>query len=401
MTKRFIAIGVGQGDAFFFQRENFTVLVDGGRSVHGFPLQFQRAVKRNGVDVVVCTHNDADHVNGVLGFLKSGLKCREIWLPADWTDRLEDLITRPKEFLIELVENVSELRWEINGFSRVLSTRVSTLQTVGDYYYEDITNGGEQACKEPCGEEEEIGNCITKAFEEERESDIDYWEETWMGDWARLSLCLWPYWIPMESWYARLFFEAIAAGNRIRAIVREAFHRGVRIRWFQYHATQGGSGGIPGTLIPLNAREVSALPTWKRSALWFLALTTANKRSLVFYSPDADDGPGVLFSADSDLSFSEAIPWHSGMIITTPHHGAESNASAYQRFRNETRFDLPVIWVRSDGKYKNRPGPSYLGVSGRRFCTICRGSSIPKQNVYLVLQKGNWQPVATRKCHCR
>ena len=40
-SARFIAIGVGQGDAFFLERGGCTILVDGGRSMEGFPAQFQ------------------------------------------------------------------------------------------------------------------------------------------------------------------------------------------------------------------------------------------------------------------------------------------------------------------------------------------------------------------------
>jgi beta-lactamase superfamily II metal-dependent hydrolase len=79
MNVRFIAIGVAQGDAFFLEcPEVFTVLIDGGRSVGGFASQFQRVTERDRVDVLVCTHNDADHANGIIGFLQSGLGCTEV-----------------------------------------------------------------------------------------------------------------------------------------------------------------------------------------------------------------------------------------------------------------------------------------------------------------------------------
>jgi beta-lactamase superfamily II metal-dependent hydrolase len=80
-SARFLALPVGQGDAFFLKSPDGSVLVDGGRSVEGFRELFERVTGQREVDVVLCTHNDADHANGVLGFLRSGLGCREVWLP--------------------------------------------------------------------------------------------------------------------------------------------------------------------------------------------------------------------------------------------------------------------------------------------------------------------------------
>ena len=66
---RFVAIPVGQGDAFYLDRGEWSVLVDGGRSKNTFGATFQTTTGATAVDVVVCTHNDADHANGILGFL--------------------------------------------------------------------------------------------------------------------------------------------------------------------------------------------------------------------------------------------------------------------------------------------------------------------------------------------
>ncbi|HHW41582.1 MAG TPA: MBL fold metallo-hydrolase [Syntrophomonadaceae bacterium] len=105
ITPSFIAIGVGQGDAFFLDNASTTILIDGGRSTQGFPAQFQKVTERESVDILVCTHNDADHANGILGFLQSGLTCNEVWLPGSWTDRLEDILLHPSKFIEELIFN--------------------------------------------------------------------------------------------------------------------------------------------------------------------------------------------------------------------------------------------------------------------------------------------------------
>lgn len=90
---QFIAIPVGAGDSFFLERNGRTILVDGGRAEHGFPTLFQKATSRKNVDVVICTHNDADHANGVIGFLKAeNFRCSEVWLPGTWSQALPHVL---------------------------------------------------------------------------------------------------------------------------------------------------------------------------------------------------------------------------------------------------------------------------------------------------------------------
>ena len=55
---KFVAIPVGQGDAFYLEREGFTVLVDGGRSRRGFSGQFKVSfLDANGVEYKSTTYN--------------------------------------------------------------------------------------------------------------------------------------------------------------------------------------------------------------------------------------------------------------------------------------------------------------------------------------------------------
>jgi len=213
---------------------------------------------------------------------------------------------------------------------------------------------------------------------------------------------LWRFWRRNYERF-RLFVEALSAAVRIRQISLAAFRSGALIRWFDFigGGRQVSSGGIGGFLIPVNAREIVRIRRPKRSALEYLALTASNRESLVFMSPSTHNSPAMLFTADSDLSFSQPIGWTSGMLITAPHHGSEDNKKAYDRFREDTSNNIKdVTWVRSDCCSRSRPGPSYLQSPGTRYCTICRGSMLPKQNVRLVFQLNTWKPVCTRICCC-
>jgi len=382
----FIAIGVGQGDAFFFRRGRRTALIDGGRSTYGFPSQFSRVTGRRRVDIVVCTHNDADHAGGIIGFLESGMGCKEVWLPASWTDRLRDILLSPTEFIEELFYNIANQKdtpdipslesWGEKHYDRIIEKRHKGEVTVKEELYDIL--GEDDVC------DREIKEIV----------------------WNRLFWPLHP-WVlnrvlAIEKQKIDMFIEALLQADRIRKIALAAYHSGAEIRWFEVD----NSSRFPVTkddfLYPLNARKIVKIRQGRWSALEFLALTRVNRESLVLLSPATNENPGVLFTSDSDLSFAQDIPWADGMIITAPHHGAESNARAYKRFITETNNSCDVIWVRSDCKSKSRPGNSFLNAPGRRFCTVCRNSPHPKQDVRFIVRHGTWRPVKpTRPCECR
>jgi len=374
----FIAIGVGQGDAFFMEKLDRRMLVDGGGSVRTFPMQFKQVTKRNNVDVLVCTHNNSDHARGVLGFLREGLVAKEVWLPASWMNRLSDLISNPEKFRKELVADIEKLE----------AIKVENLYLLGEMYLAmPIKREGPLV-------EENVENLL-KLFQHSHQS----YPSSALQPWKKYSNL----WLLNKRY--RLIIEAVKASNLIREIVLAAYRSGSLIRWYDYvgnHKYSNPSGGISDFLVPVNAAEVTKIRRRRKSALEYVALTTVNKQSLVFLSPKDDVSPGVLFTADSDLSFYQTIPWHDQMIITAPHHGSEANRKAYIRFNGDTCGNYKVVWVRSDGRFSSTPGKSYLAVGGDKYCTICRRSRLLPQNVRLATSKHNlaWQPINTQKCHC-
>jgi hypothetical protein len=229
--------------------------------------------------------------------------------------------------------------------------------------------------------------------------------EAWPIHWSwSLGHWTWPeflfrYFRHLEPWRAQLLWSAIEAASRIRAIAMEAFHRGVSVQWFEFDVS-APSGGIPGLLLPLNARRIARVRPLVGPLLTWLALTVSNKESLVFWCPPGDNYAGILFTADSDLA-RISLPAHvEGAIATAPHHGSEANAKAYQLVADAA---TSVTWVRSDGRSRSRPGPTYLSLTPPRFCTLCRASgsvSAPKQAVHLTAQARVWTPQATRPCRC-
>ena len=197
----------------------------------------------------------------------------------------------------------------------------------------------------------------------------------------------------------QLLDQALSAAKRIREIAVACAHRGFPIQWLRYTGA-GSFGDAEHPLAPLNSVKVGRTVSGKTSAFRWIALTTANRLSLTFCSRPASGYPGVVFTADSDSPSSTPIPWQSGMIVTAPHHGSEDNKRVYTQFRRDSQGQFTVNWVRSDGNFKTRPGPSYLNQRDR-FCTLCRSSDHAKQVVRFGLKSGRWIPSGSRVCSCR
>ena len=72
MVSRFVALPVKKGDSFLLDQEERTLLVDGGEEpsfVNLLSNYWKKTEKI--VDVVVCTHNDKDHSDGIIQLLSS------------------------------------------------------------------------------------------------------------------------------------------------------------------------------------------------------------------------------------------------------------------------------------------------------------------------------------------
>ncbi len=265
---RFIAIPVGQGDAFYVEREGFSMLIDGGRSRTAFPSMFQEVTKRDGVNVVVCTHNDADHANGILGLLEAGLKCGEVWLPGRWLSALPDLLRPFVEVFVELADNVAETGSWSNMEN--LQSSVAPIEAYAERMYPPVaeapgTEDGLSVAEN--GWPESYLQMLERA---EPWGLLPHWPESWDPVGWR---CLW--WHGYYRWLGpagiRLLWSAIEAAGQIRAIATAAFHRGIPVRWFEFD-TATPSGGVP-ALQAINAHPVARVRPRVGSLLAWLALT--------------------------------------------------------------------------------------------------------------------------------
>lgn len=357
---KFVALKVGSGDAFFLERDEATVLFDGGKSEKNFANLFYNELNITHVDILVCSHNDSDHANGIIGYLKSNLTCNEVWLPASWTRKIDTLLLNPELFFDELVENLKS-----NYLLKSMEHQISS---------ESFENSHEI----------DVKSLLFKI--ENQNIDINIFKQYVLK-------------LPKKSHtkFLKLFYDA----SRIREIAVLAMQKCKKIRWFEYDSKKLASGGEL-YFQPVNCQEVHKLYGKKISPLEYLALTSSNRESLVFYTPGIENFiDGVLYSADSDYSFSQGIPSDIGIhpIITVPHHGSISNECSYTTTQVATFVGNPfTTLVRSDGNYQSRPGPIYKSLQLKKYCTRCNGFT-SGQSIQLVPTGNSWSSLKHR-CSC-
>lgn len=393
MTK-FIAIPVAQGDAFYLKRGDWSALVDGGRSEQSFPGLFTTHVNPDGVEVLVCTHNDADHANGVLGFLRSGLSCREVWLPGRWLDALPGVLESIETVIEILAKEIQSVRVRPEDSEE----DISSLEAYA------ITIDGKHDEKRTENKSLELGD---DGWPAECHKKLEQADETGWGSDSLYPIFRYRHrygYFDLDENRMNLLWSAIDAAKRIREIAKEAFHRGIKVRWFEFYPS-APAGGIA-DLHPINCREITKIHnTGGVSLLMYLTLSIENKESLVFWSPGEDGQGGVLFTADSDLAGVTTLGPLKNALVTSPHHGSSANANAYVKIKASASNDSTLTWARSDGRYSKRPGNEYLGVAGKRFCTICRHSSTAfslKQPVFLEYSSSVWGGLnGTYSCECK
>ena len=365
------------------------MLVDGGKSERQLPDLFKIHTGTSGVDILVCTHNDADHANGILGFLKSSLRCQEIWLPGSWISIPAQVFMTWSALIVELIKDINSIDDE--SLKRIEDA------TELESYARVIEN--ETASMGPPREEVDLVNGWPPDWVEGLESRENISENSFLNPGVP--------WIIASFFYKNndlkvaLLLSAINAAKRIRQIAEEAYHRNLKIRWFEFDL-KTPEGGDP-KLLPLNSREVAwAGRSSGITLLKFIALTVSNRQSLVFCAPGNKEDDGVLFTADSDLSNIKICGKLRISLCTVPHHGSEANRYAYGNCSID--FNLKnLTWVRSDGRFSKRPGASFLIKAAIRYCTMCRtgqGAFTDKRVVSLSYRNSLWNPSPASRCEC-
>ncbi|QPS88841.1 hypothetical protein I6G46_07730 [Serratia plymuthica] len=396
ISDEFIAIEVGCGDAFFLRRSGHKILVDGGKSAVKFPKLFLTNTRERELDIIICTHCDADHVNGLLGYYRSKMLSKELWLPGSWTHRLDDLIEEPIEFLFELYNSIVEHN------SKIEITDTTTLQDIGNEYSRnrsindvEFDNRLEDKNRDKPTKKEINADSSRKKENVSKIKNaiiIISIVKEWGGFPSRRP----HYAMKNRKNIERLFKSAIESASNILELAALAYEANSKVRWFEYseHQAEGGEN----YLHPVNSVEILS---YKKNvnALYYLSLTKANIESLVFYSPDEKSNCGVLFTADSNFEFKQSLDFiQTGSIITTPHHGSEHNINTYIQLANHIGDNN--IFVRSDSKSDSRPCNAYISLPQEKHCTICNNNKNNKKiSIKFVIGSGKWM-TTNNICSC-
>lgn len=334
-------------------------VVDGGNNKNDIVLKLRKQTAN--IDVVICTHYDSDHFNGIIGIIKSNkFHIKELWLPDILGDIVFTLYHHP-EYAIELLSmNKTEEESQI------------TLENF-------IAERSKETNKK---EQNDIGERINISF-------LEYLHEL-----LQCRFCLFPYSKAIAN------IKCIVVLKKILHLIIYAIYSGTHIRWLEYkaHRTKERISNNY-NLYALNSSETN-MQAYHQQHLFYLALyvlSKENKESLVFQF-EKENLPNVLFTADSDLGFCKqtGIQLTDNSIVTAPHHGSPHNACVYQIVQGNN-----LIYVRS-GKVKPKwPCKEYINLP-QKYCTDCRNSTNDQQ--VILKYKSNiqrWVPINTFPCICK
>jgi len=357
---KFIALDVKVGDSFVLREGCNNFVIDGGKNRNTI---VKKLLKNNivDIDVVICSHYDNDHLNGIIGMINSNkINIKELWLPDIFGDIAFTLSHNP-EFAFELLyEDIPNMQ----------SEKEITLEN----YLENQESIDQNDIKEQ-----------VNIF------DISVLEYLWEKLNRFCSCRLFPFYAVNIKYIVNI--------QKIISLVIHATYSGVHIRWLKYKGTPTKDQiSKHYELYALNSCEKN-LQVYKRDKFYLAlyVLSKINKESLVFQF-EKTGLPNVLFTADSDLGFcgKQCIQLNDNSIVTAPHHGSSANSCVYHIVQGNK-----LIYVRSDQVTNKRPCKEYISLPVK-YCTVCN-TDTHKQQVTLEYNQNTqlWVPVNTTYCSCQ
>lgn len=361
---KFTALPVNVGDAFLLRSPVGTILIDAGQNKrHILKLLGQEHLNKNHINLLVCTHYDADHIKGILGVLESyKYSFDEIWLP----EVLGSLSYTISETLMPILKRLRELDSE--GIANLLRKARNSSKPEPNF---------------SIPEDPPI-----------KTANLDTLKNHLALSMSTEPLFMWMVYAWDSLCHSALPVQAMLA-NLSAAIttVSSSLSSGAHVRWFKYsQSLVDASYGFG--MSAMNSTETAVTLYSPDVFLQQLYLTTINVESLVFKF-SCEPYPDGLFCADSNLSFtSTPIQLKEKSVVTAPHHGSASADAAYCLIGGSD-----LIYVRSDRSQTKRPGNGFLRMDRRRrYCTICRNVGPPQKVV--ISYTGNSPRVHGKKCKC-
>lgn len=390
--KRLTALAV-KGESYLLQTQGRNVLVDGGYSAKTLLPALKKSFPTLArLDVVVCTHADEDHAQGLVGILGAGeLEVGEFWLPGSWAEPAEEIARDPGSFYGELVD-------EVNGGNGDLLEVLSGDDELVDGLLQNLVP---ESAKENRGRRSAPTENLARASKTAHARVLRN---------ARRDL-------ESASASPRVIqrsLHLVDTAERVRKIAESAADHGTPVRWFDYGEfvkTRVARGGED-FLAPINSVEQPPPPVMHHLKR-FVQLTRVNRECLVFLAPSEAGQMAVLFTGDSPLGdgagYSRSFltrPLHPSahpLVVTAPHHGSESNAVAYEHVHGVAN---PAFWIRTGGA-STHPGRTFRMLDpAHRTCTRCPHRNRPLQQATITDWFGvhtdpeAWITVRSHDCDC-
>ena len=395
--KRITALPI-KGESYLLDYLGKLVLVDGGYSGASLATALKRQLGKQYIhlDVVVCTHYDNDHAGGLTDLLdQPGITVSEFWLPGSWKESVKEVVEETELFYRGLVKEIKEVEDEnIKILCSDENEKIDFALTkrTANMYVDDNSGSYETGCTlmlRPARSDTKTTSAI-RAKHSIRKAG-------------------------KSPGITRRIIDLIDTAERIRKISLSANEKGVPIRWFDYLAYSKDRIATGGEkfLTPVNAKELrepSVLPEFELRR--FIALSRANRESLVFLSSSGDDAHiAIIFCGDSPLgdgpqyanSFLSGKQVSGPLIATAPHHGADSNQMAYGHI---AKFGSVSFWIRAGGKSHHPQSAYRMLPGGIRTCTHCPHNALPLQAVCITdkcekfTDPQAWLTVRSHDCLC-
>lgn len=249
---KFTALPVNVGDSFLLRTENKVVLVDGGMNKqHILKLLRKEKITNNHIDLLICTHYDADHINGIIGILKSQkYSFKELWLP---------------EILGSIGYTLSKKIGELFGDLRN-----------NDFSFEENHQDGGSVFDQYDSEEISEESSSNNSFEEIDNVVLSNIDKTFLNLHDELYFYL-------NNFYSTSQYKMMSSAKSVASLVSNSLSSGAYIRWFKYqgreiHKTYGFNmyceNAIQTDITIFNRRQFFL-------ALYEISLSKINKYSFI------------------------------------------------------------------------------------------------------------------------
>ncbi|MBC2457021.1 MBL fold metallo-hydrolase [Clostridium beijerinckii] len=383
---KFKALAVREGDSFLTEYEKdskeIKVLVDGGEHKEDIVELLKKEIPDKHINLIICTHYDSDHINGIIGLLEDGYKFDEIWLPEIIGSVAAIIGSEDVGKVLEGINNISE-----EEFKKLEKSD----EGISMEFKDDFSKIEECKFDEKLSYNSDL--CLCKSGH--------YTRYIYKN---RLLKCRHCNNKKCDRYVEYTIFDTIAKTFRLMSLITPKVIHKSKIIWLKNtFSLVNNEISKDFDIVALNSEKSRIRPYSLPSILRRIYyLSESNKESLVFKF-EYNDYPNILFCADSNLQFSpakESIKLKNNSIVTAPHHGSKGNQAAYNRITDgSSSGDESLIFVRSDRENPlARPCDRYRKLT-RKYCTRCNNGS-SGENVELKLKEDMTFESNKAECEC-